>query len=101
MTSKIIPLPFVLLYVGSVERKGKNYISLNISRTKRAFLMKSKILFIVFEGLSFGGKTKFWEKIADTSFNLIPQRFWPNCRVILSLRFPGSFDITMGINIGP
>ena len=34
MTSQIIPLPFVFLYLESVERKGKNYKSLNISRTK-------------------------------------------------------------------
>ena len=40
MTSQIIPPPFVLLYLESVERKGKNYKMLNISRTKRAFLMK-------------------------------------------------------------
>ena len=58
MTSQIIPLPFVLLYLESVERKGKNYKRLNISRTKRAFLMKYKTLAIVLEGLSFGGKTK-------------------------------------------
>ena len=58
MTSQIIPLPFVLLYLESVERKGKNYKSLNISRKKRAFLMKQKTLFIVLEGLSFGRKTK-------------------------------------------
>ena len=29
--------PFVLLYLESVERKGKNYKNLNILRTKRAF----------------------------------------------------------------
>ena len=40
MTSQIIPLPFVLLYLESKERKGKNYKSLNMLRTKRAFLMK-------------------------------------------------------------
>ena len=40
MTSQIISLPFVLLYLESVERKEKNYKSLNIARTKRAFLMK-------------------------------------------------------------
>ena len=32
MTSQIIPLPFVLLNLESVERKGKNYKNLNISR---------------------------------------------------------------------
>ena len=36
MTSSIIPLPFVLLSMESVERKEKNYKNLNISRMKRA-----------------------------------------------------------------
>ena len=31
--------------------------------------MKLKTLFIVFEGLTFGGKIKILLKIADTSFN--------------------------------
>ena len=39
MTSQIIPLPFVLLYLESAESKGKNHKILNILRTKRAFLM--------------------------------------------------------------
>ena len=42
MTSKIIPLPFVFLNLGIVERKGKNYKKLNISRKKRAFSIKQK-----------------------------------------------------------
>ena len=37
IASEIIPLPFVFLNLESVERKGKNYKNLNISRTKRAF----------------------------------------------------------------
>ena len=37
MTSYIIPLPFVLLNLESVEMKGKNYKKLNISRTKKDF----------------------------------------------------------------
>ena len=37
ITSQIIPLLFVLLYLESVERKGKNYKNLNISRTKELF----------------------------------------------------------------
>ena len=45
MTSQIIPLPFILLYMESVERKGKNYKSLNISRTKRAFFDEIKDIF--------------------------------------------------------
>ena len=32
--------------------------------------MKQKTLFIVFEGLSFSGKTKICQKIADTSFKV-------------------------------
>ena len=57
MASQVIPLPFVASYLESTERKGKNYKSLNISRTKRAFLIKIT-LFIVLEGLPFDGKTK-------------------------------------------
>ena len=37
MTSQIIPLPFALLNLESVERKVKNHKNLNILRTKRAF----------------------------------------------------------------
>ena len=37
MTSWIIPLPFVFFNLESVERKGKNYKNLKISKTKRAF----------------------------------------------------------------
>ena len=45
MTSQIIPLPFALLNLQSVEKKGKNYKNLNILR-------------IIFRGLSFGEKIK-------------------------------------------
>ena len=38
------------------EKKEKNYKNLNILGTKRAFLMKSKAFFIIFEGLSFSEK---------------------------------------------
>ena len=37
MTPSIIPLPFVLLNLESLERKEKNHKNLNISRTKGAF----------------------------------------------------------------
>ena len=37
MTLYIIPLPFFLLNLESLERKRKNYKSLNILRTQRAF----------------------------------------------------------------
>ena len=40
MTSEIIPIPHVLLNLESVERKGKKYKNVNISRTKRDFSMK-------------------------------------------------------------
>ena len=40
MTSQIIPLPLVLFYPESVDRKGKTYKSLNFLRMKRAFVMK-------------------------------------------------------------
>ena len=58
MTSQIIPLPFALLNLDSVKRKGKNYKKLNILRTKRAFKIKKKTFFIVFEGLSLDEKIK-------------------------------------------
>ena len=35
---------------------------------KRAFSMKYKTFFIVFEGISFDEKIKIWQKIADTNF---------------------------------
>ena len=38
MTS--IPFPFALLNLESVDKKGKSYKDLNISRTKKAFSMK-------------------------------------------------------------
>ena len=40
MTLYIIPLPFALLNLESVERKGENYKNLNVWRMKRAFSMK-------------------------------------------------------------
>ena len=55
----IIPLPFVVLNLEIVERKGKNYKKLNISRTKRAFPIKQKTFFVISKGLSFGEKKKF------------------------------------------
>ena len=45
---------------GKNEKKIQKF---NISGTRRAFLVKEKTFFIVFEGLS------FVEKIIDTSFN--------------------------------
>ena len=44
MTSKIIPLPFVLLYLEIVKRKRKNYKNFNILRSKKALKMKEKAL---------------------------------------------------------
>ena len=40
-----------------MERKGKNYKNLNISRTKELFDEIKKLL-VVFDGLPFGGKNK-------------------------------------------
>ena len=42
MTSQIIPLSLALLYLESVERKGKNYKGLNISKTKISFFDEMK-----------------------------------------------------------
>ena len=41
MTSYIIPLPFVLLNLDSVERKGKNYKNLK-SREQKELLRSNK-----------------------------------------------------------
>ena len=62
VTSWINALSFVIFNLESVERKGKNYKNLNVSRIKRAFQTKWKIFFTVFEELSIE------EKKADTSF---------------------------------
>ena len=56
MTSQIIPLLFVLLYLESVKRKGKNYKSLNISRAKRVFFDEIKNTFHIF------GRAIIWWK---------------------------------------
>ena len=61
------PLPLVILNLEGLERKGKHYKNLDISRTKRAFWMKQKT-FSVFERLLFSAKIKIGQKIADTSF---------------------------------
>ena len=53
----------------STEMKRKNK-RLNISRKKRAFQMKWKVLFTEFEGFSFGEKI-IMKKIADTNFKNI------------------------------
>ena len=37
MASEVIPLPFALLNLETMERKEKNYKNLNILRIKRAF----------------------------------------------------------------
>ena len=43
------------------RKRGKDR-NRKISRTKRAFLMKQKAIFIVFEGLPFGKKKKKFDK---------------------------------------
>ena len=42
----------------SQGKEGKNYKNFNISRMKRAFRIKQKASFIVFEELSFGEKNR-------------------------------------------
>ena len=54
MTSQIIPLPFVLLYLESVERKGKNYKSLN--ENEKSFFDEIKDTFD-----SFGRAIIWWK----------------------------------------
>ena len=56
MTSKIIPLSFVLCESRQFGRK--NFKKLNILGTKRAFQMNKNTFFVVFEGLSSGEKIK-------------------------------------------
>ena len=60
MTPQIIPLIFVLFYLESVERKGKITKVWISQEWKELFWWSKKILFIVIEGLSFGGRTKIW-----------------------------------------
>ena len=45
MTPKIIPLPFFLLNLESVERKGKNYKKIEDLENEKSFLDEIKILF--------------------------------------------------------
>ena len=47
--------------------KGKKFLKIEYLRMKRAFSMKYKLFFIVFEGLSLGKKIKIWVKIVDKS----------------------------------
>ena len=58
VTSLIILLSFALLYLGSVERKWKNYKKLNVSRNS----------FRSFSRATIWWKNKNLIKIADTSF---------------------------------
>ena len=57
MTSLIIPLPFVLFNLESVERKGKIQ-KFDYLENERNFLDEIKKKYIVFEGLPFGEKIK-------------------------------------------
>ena len=66
MTSHI-PLLFVLLYRESVKRKGKNYKSLNISRTKRVFFDEIKNTFHIFGRAIICWKNKNLIKKVNTS----------------------------------
>ena len=53
-SSQIIPLPFPLLNMESVERKGK-IKKIEYLQNEKSFLGEIKI---IFKGLSFGQKTK-------------------------------------------
>ena len=58
MTSWIIPLPFVLLNLETLERNGKNLQKFEYLENEKSFLDEIKTFFIVFKGLSFGEKIK-------------------------------------------
>ena len=59
MTSYIIPLPFVLLNLVSVERKGKKLQKFEYLENENSVLNVIKNIFVIaFEGLSFGEKIK-------------------------------------------
>ena len=65
MTSQVIPLYFVLLYLESVERKEKNYKFQDIENEKSFFDELKDTFFLwnkikILEGLSIGGKAKTW-----------------------------------------
>ena len=57
MTSKIIPLLFVLLNLEIVERNGKNYKNY-LENEKSFFDEVKKTFFIIFAGLSFDEEVK-------------------------------------------
>ena len=59
ITSLIIPLPFVLLNLESVERNGKIQ-KFEYLENEKSFLDEIKKNYIGFEGLSFGKKIKIW-----------------------------------------
>ena len=68
-TSQLFQFPLILWNRKMWKGRQKNYENLNILRTKRAFWIKWKTFFIIFEMLSFDKIEKI-KKIADTSFKL-------------------------------
>ena len=56
MTSQIIPLPFVLLYLESVERKGKKLQKFEYLKNNKSFFDEIKDIFN-----SFGGAIIWWK----------------------------------------
>ena len=62
--------PFVS---GKCGKEGKKLQKFEYLQKEKSFFDEKKTLFIVFEGLSFGGK-KNLIKIADTSFNVTSGR---------------------------
>ena len=56
MTSQIIPLPFVLLYLESVERKGKKLQKFEYLKNNKSFFGEIKDIFN-----SFGGAIIWWK----------------------------------------
>ena len=48
--TKILPLPFMLLNLESLERKGKNYKKFEYLENENSFFNEIKKIFIVFEG---------------------------------------------------
>ena len=64
MSSQIIPLLFVPLYLEIMERTGKNYRKCEYLKNEKTFLNEVKDTFHSFEGLSFGEKKSFLIKIS-------------------------------------
>ena len=60
MTSQIIPLPFVLLNLESLKRKGKNSQKIEDLENEKSFLDEIKNIFHSFWRASIFEKIKIW-----------------------------------------